>query len=211
MHTRELRASFLDMCAVQNFGKYNSETLWRPLGEIWNFKFLNHDFILYDFRSKFSCEMLDVTAYTPRPFDHSGPQSSSRYSNFRLFEKLNIIPHDHLLWKLQFYCVHGPLLDGMATSLKTQTQSVVAESRRSKLSSVLSGTTGSALGPLLFLLHITDILNIITSSVCLFMGDCILYHPICCTSNQAHIQRELMVLRYWGRHGTRSSTLGVAI
>ena len=101
--------------------------------------------------------------------------------------------------KLQFYGMHGPLLDWTASFLKTRTQSVVADGKHSKPARVLSGVPqGTVLGPLLFLLHINNLPSVVTSSVRLFADDCLLYRSIRCAADQVAFQRDLSVLQHWG-------------
>merc|ERR1711895_127695 len=95
------------------------------------------------------------------------------------------VPHEHLLGKMEFYGIKGPLLDWSAAFLKTRSQSVVVDGKRSKPAKVLSGVPqGTVLGPLLFLLHINDLPSVVTSTVRLFADDCLLYRRIRCTADQ---------------------------
>ena len=52
--------------------------------------------------------------------------------------------------------------------------------------------------PLLFLLHLNDLPRFVTSSVCLFADNCLLYHPICCAADQVALQRDLLALQQGG-------------
>ena len=74
-----------------------------------------------------------------------------------------------MLGKLSFYGIKGPLLNWIAAFLKDRHQRVVVEGMTSGPEPVASGVTqGSVLGPLLFLLHINDLPNGVTSQVRLF-------------------------------------------
>ena len=60
------------------------------------------------------------------------------------------------------------------------------------------------MGPLLFLLHINDLPQSVTSSVRLFADDCLLYRTIRSTEDSVCLQRDLDALEAWGaRWGMR--------
>ena len=149
-------------------------------------------------RSKFSCEtQLLLTLQDLLTFQDRKIQVDIAILDFS--KAFDTVPHDHLLGKLQFYGMYGPLLDWTASFLKTRTQSVVADGKHSKPARVLSGVPqGTVLGPLLFLLHINDLPSVATSSVRLFVDDCLLYRPIHCAADQVALQRDLSALQHWG-------------
>ena len=116
------------------------------------------------------------------------------------------VPHDHLLGKLWFFGIHGPLLDWTAAFLKTREQTVVVDGRRSSQCKVLSGVPqGTVLGPLLFLMHINDLPSVVTSQVRLFADDCLMYRPIRSIADQFELQREAQYLIMLAPYGTHSS------
>ena len=69
---------------------------------------------------------------------------------------------------------------------------------------VVNGTTSSStivtsgvLGPLLFLLYITDLPHNLFTSVRLFADDCILYTPIRTQNDSSLLQNDLLKLQKW--------------
>ena len=154
---------------------------------------LNHGF-----RSELSCEtQLLLTLHDLLTFRDRKIQVDIAILDFS--KAFDTVPHDHLLGKLQFYGMHGTLLDWTASSLKTRAQSVVADGKHSKPTRVLSGVSqGTVLWPVLFLLHIDDLPSVVTSSVHLFADDCLLYRPIPCAADQVALQRDLSALQHRG-------------
>ena len=105
------------------------------------------------------------------------------------------IPHGHLLGKMEFYGIQGPLLKWTASFLKTRSQSVLVEGKYSKPAKVLSGVPqGTVLGPLLFLIHINNLTSVVTSQVRLFADDCLMYRPVHSLADQL----DLLALEHWG-------------
>ena len=77
-------------------------------------------------------------------------------------------------------------------------QQVIAEEESSKPCSVGSGVPqGSVLGPLLFLCHINDLPQRVTSKVRLFADDCLLYRPIHSPRAQLLLQQDIAALETW--------------
>ena len=109
------------------------------------------------------------------------------------------VPHEHMLGKLSFYGIKGPVLKWIAAFLGDREQCVVVDGKKSSQVSVDSGVPqGSVLGPLLFLLHINDLLSVVTSQVRLIADDCLLYRPIQSVDDQEALQRDLAALELWG-------------
>ncbi len=107
------------------------------------------------------------------------------------------VPHDILLGKLKFYGINGPIFKWISVFLKNQC--VVVDGVKSELVSVDSGVPqGTVLGPILFLLHISDLPGMVLSQVMLFADDCLVYHPISSIMDQVCQQEDLNSLVEWG-------------
>ena len=86
--------------------------------------------------------------------------------------------------------------------LKDGHQRVAVEGMASGQVPVYSGAPhGSVLGLLLFILHINDLPNVVTSHVRLFADDCLLYRPIRYVVDQEGFQRDLEALEQWATTG----------
>ena len=108
------------------------------------------------------------------------------------------VPHDKLLGKLTHYGIHGHLHGWITNFLKCREQSVVVDGTHSSPVYVESGVPqGTVLGPILFLLHINDLPDHVTSSVRLFADDCLLYRPIRSQDDQHLLQEDINSLTQW--------------
>ena len=77
-------------------------------------------------------------------------------------------------------------------------QQVIVEGESSKPCSVDSGVPqGSVLGPLLFLCHINDLPQTVTSKVRLFADDCLQHRLIHSQCDQLLLQQDLAALETW--------------
>ena len=75
---------------------------------------------------------------------------------------------------------------------------VVVDGEVSSETEVVSGVPqGTVLGPLLFLVHINDLPDHVTSNVRLFADDCLLYRQIKSEKDQEELQRDLCNLEAW--------------
>ena len=89
------------------------------------------------------------------------------------------VPHDRLLHKLNAYGIRGQLLTWMTSFLTSRKMRVVVDGESSSEAAVISGVPqGTVLGPILFLVHINDLPDCVSSSVQLFADDCLLYKTI---------------------------------
>ena len=96
-------------------------------------------------------------------------------------------PHRRLLHKLEYYGIRG-----------STNKQVVLDGQASDPVPVLSGVPqGSVLGPVLFLIFITDLLDNIKSSVRLFADDCVLYRNIHSLQDCLTLQEDLTSLGQW--------------
>jgi len=82
------------------------------------------------------------------------------------------VPHRSLLGKLDHYGIRGDIHRWIANFLTKRTQCVLVEGTSSDHIDVDSGVPqGTVLGPILFLLHINDLPQNVTSRVRLFAND----------------------------------------
>ena len=153
---------------------------------------LNHGF-----RTGFSCEtQLAITIdQLSRNFDQN-LQTDIIILDFS--KAFDTVPHDKLLHKLENYGIRGPLLSWIRSFLCTRLMSVVVEGETSRETTVDSGVPqGTVLGPILFLCHINDLPESVSSQVRLFADDCLLYRPIRSLKDQITLQQDLFHLETW--------------
>jgi len=116
---------------------------------------------------------------------------------FWIFPRPSILYHTDACWGTE-HLWHGPILRWIEAFLVDRVQGVVVEGFRSQEDKVLSGVLqGTVLGPLLFLLHINDLLSVVTSQVRLFADDCLLYRPILSDADRVALQRDLDSREKW--------------
>ena len=72
-----------------------------------------------------------ITSHAPRSTASQGLQNSDWCRNFGLLVPHDTVPREHLLGKLRFLGIQGPLLDWTAAFLKTREQTVVVVDGRS--------------------------------------------------------------------------------
>ena len=84
------------------------------------------------------------------------------------------VPHKRFIHKLNYYGISGSIATWIETFLIGRTQQVVVNWAASSYIIVTSGVPqGTVLGPLLFLLYINDPPDNLSTSVRLFVDDCI--------------------------------------
>ena len=110
--------------------------------------------------------------------------------------------HDGLLYKMKTFGIEGALHDWFVNYLQNRRQRVAIKNGLSPWCNIKAGVPqGSILGPLLFLIHINDIINNIQSHIKLFADDTSLYVVID-KNEQTCIQqlnRDLDTINNWAK------------
>ena len=115
------------------------------------------------------------------------------------FEKaFDTVPHELLKTKLHKYGISKNILNWIDAFLGNRTQCVVVNGTKSETSTVISGVPqGTVLGPILFLVHINDISENITSDIRLFADDCVCYREINNKEDCNKLQDDINRLGNW--------------
>jgi retron-type reverse transcriptase len=88
------------------------------------------------------------------------------------------VPHGRLLDKLSHYGISGMVLRWTESFLKGRTQFVAYNGAKSDSREVKSGVIqGSVLGPLLFIIFVTDLPPMVSSEITLYADDVVLRRP----------------------------------
>ena len=156
----------------------------------------------YGFRKKRSCEtqLLNTVNHLAKSLDDKSQVDTILLDFSKAFDK---VPHQRLLYKLQFYGVRGSTHKWIADFLYERSQRVVLDGCSSDIASVDSGVPqGSVLGPVLFLAYINDLPEYLTngSNANLFADDSILYRTISNTDDARKLQQDLENLQTWEKH-----------
>ena len=116
-------------------------------------------------------------------------------------EAFDKVPHRRLLRKLQHYGIQGSLLNWLESFLTQHFQSVVCEGQTPSQCSVTSGVPqGRVLGPLLFLLYVSNLRDNMQSSVRLFADHALLYGIVASDADCDLLQSDLRRLESWQYH-----------
>ena len=108
------------------------------------------------------------------------------------------VPHDMVLHKASHYGLRGEILLWLKDFLIGRSQSVVVDGIHSTSVEVTSGVPqGTVLGPTLFLIHINDLPESVSSTTRLFADDCILYRQIVSDNDHVVLQEDLNKLSSW--------------
>ena len=153
---------------------------------------LNHDF-----RSGYSCETQLLTTANDllKSFDKNKQTDIAILDFSKAFDT---VPHNRLIHKLSNYGINGPTLSWLECFLTKRDMKVVLDGTASEPASVDSGVPqGTVLGPILFLVHINDLPQSVTSQVRLFADDCLLYREINSFRDHLKLQEDLSRLEQW--------------
>ena len=154
--------------------------------------------VRHGFRSKHSWEsQLLITADEFIQNFESKSQTDVVVLDFS--KAFDVVPHQRLLHKLDHYGIRGTTLNWIQNFLTSRTQKVVVDGSSSDTARARSVRVpqGTVLGPLPFLTYISDLPSTVSSQVCLFADDCLLFRPIKCRADQEQLQRDLSVLQDW--------------
>ena len=108
------------------------------------------------------------------------------------------VPHQRLLYKLEYYGITGTTLKWIRSWLTTRTQTLVVDGEALSEVHVAFGVPQcTVLGLLLFLLYINDIGEGVNSSIKLFADDCILFRQIRGKEDADGLQHDLDTVVEW--------------
>jgi hypothetical protein len=108
------------------------------------------------------------------------------------------VPHQRLLYKLDWYGVRGTTLTWLQNWLTSRTQTVVIDGEESEVAQVISGVPqGTVLGPLLFLLYVNDIGENTSCTTRLFADDALVYRKIQSKDDTNSLQTDLNTMVDW--------------
>ena len=115
------------------------------------------------------------------------------------FEKaFDTMPHELLKSKLHAYSVRKNIMQWIDSFLSDRQQSVVVNGSQSGYEPVASGVPqGTVLGPILFLVHINDISEKVSSEIWLFADDCVCYRDIKSKEDCEKLQEDINILGDW--------------
>lgn len=155
---------------------------------------LNHGF-----RSGYSCETQLITTINDLLKDHDqGRQVDIAILDFS--KAFDTVPHQKLLHKIHQYGIQGNIHHWLTNFLTTRSMRTIVEGKSSDETSVDSGVPqGTVLGPILFLCHINDLPDTVSSTVRLFADDCLVYRNIKNREDQNKLQADLQNLETWAK------------
>ena len=113
----------------------------------------------------------------------------------KAFDKVS---HRHLFIKLSYYGIRGSTLSWIQDFLTNRSQQVILDGCLSDSQAVTSGVPhGTVFGPLLFLCFVNNIPGIVSSTVCLYADDIVLYRVVNSTEDCDRLQHDLNILHKW--------------
>ena len=108
------------------------------------------------------------------------------------------VPHQGLLLQLNYYAITVNSFSWIKNFLLDRTQCVQVSGTRSSWISVTSGVPqGTVLGPLVFLIYISDIVHNLNSKIKLFADDAVLYSEVSNVQDANLFQQDLDTLSCW--------------
>jgi hypothetical protein len=111
------------------------------------------------------------------------------------------VPHNKLLHKLHQYGIEGKIHKWLTNFLTARSMRTIVEGEKSNEITVDYGVPkGTVLGPILFLCHINDLPDSVTSSIRLFADDCLLYRTIKTAKDHQKLQADLEQLEIWANN-----------
>ena len=151
---------------------------------------LNHGFQSgYSFETK-----LVVTAHDLISYYDQNRQVDTVILDFS--KAFDTILHKKLLRKLEIYGIRGRIHDCISNFLTQRSMCVVVEDEKSRQVNLGLGVPqGTVLGPILFLCHINDLPDRVSSHICLFADECLVYRAI----NSADHQQDPGNLQRWAQ------------
>lgn len=153
----------------------------------------------HGFRKKMSTvtQLVTTVHHFSAALDESGQVEVVFLDFSKAFDK---VPHDKLLYKLEFIGLPDCILNWIRAYLSNRKQYVDINGCFSHSLAVTSGVPqGSVLGPLLFLLYINDLVSVIPEavSVRLFADDCIVFREIRSPDDCVVLQESLFQIERW--------------
>ena len=117
------------------------------------------------------------------------------------FQKaFDTVPHERLLNQLQRYGISGNVHSWIKSYLNQRTQKVRVNGQFSSSSKVLSGVPqGSVLGPVLFLIFISDMTPLIQNFVSIYADDTKLFSYLLDNQTASTVQEDLNMLAEWSQ------------
>ena len=108
------------------------------------------------------------------------------------------VPHRHLIARLHSHGIQGKLLDWIRSFFEHRQQRVVINGQYSSWRNVTSGIPqGSVLGPLLFVIYISELPDTVLSQVFLFADDMKMYRQVQYASDRHTFQEDISKLQEW--------------
>ena len=153
----------------------------------------------HGFREKLSCETQLIQAIDDwaRSLDHTGQTDVLLLDFSKAFD---IVPHQRLLSKLEFYGINGSTANWIKGFLSNRKQQVLVNGASSTLSDVITGVPqASVLGPTLFLIYINDITDGLNSPMRLFADDSVIYRDIHSQTDVVTLQEDLNMVYHWSK------------